>query len=184
VEIGLTTFAAHNLPNGMNNFGLCLEFGKGIAKDLPLAAQHYKSAADIGFAEAQNNFAFCLRFGVGVDIDLTQSTEYYKRSAAQRNGCGAFHYALSYHYGIGIEVDLEEAAKYYDLAAELGHGIGPGHRFRCLRSQNKAIFRAKYFSSSFSECDTFLEHHRLARPSACSTISPCNRLIVFGRPLM
>jgi hypothetical protein len=153
----------------MNNFGLCLEFGKGTAKDLRRAADNYKSAADSDFSWAQNNYAFCLEFGIGRDIDLEGSVAYYKMAAGQGNGRGAFQYALRLHYGLGIEADLEEAAKYYELAAVRGYIPGPEFSYRCLRGLGKATFSEEHCPNYFHRRALLLSRHESNRPYAVPT---------------
>jgi serine/threonine protein kinase len=47
--------------DGANNFGFCLEHGRGVRQDIPLAAEYYKRAADRGHPEATVNYRRCLR---------------------------------------------------------------------------------------------------------------------------
>jgi TPR repeat protein len=49
-----TAFSAdQGLDGAQFNYGACLEDGQGVAKDLPLAAEYYKKAADQGRANAK-----------------------------------------------------------------------------------------------------------------------------------
>jgi hypothetical protein len=137
--------ALHRHPGGQNLFGLCLEFGKGVAKDLSRASHNYRLAADKGNAAGQKNLGFCLEYGLGVGIDLSESVKYYKMSADQNHPDGAFHYALCLHYGIGVDQDLEEAARYYERASVARNFPGSRNSFRIRRSQNKAEFSRNQF---------------------------------------
>jgi TPR repeat protein len=48
-------------PDGANNFGICLESGRGVTQNIELAAEYYKFAADCGHSEAKLNHSRCLR---------------------------------------------------------------------------------------------------------------------------
>jgi hypothetical protein len=138
--------AAHENADGANHFGLCLEFGKGIDRDLARAVQYYQRAANSGHAEAQYHFGFCLECGLGVGIDLSEALRYYKLSADQGHIGGLRNYARFLHYRIGGERDLEEAEHYYELSV-LESGISiEDHRFRCLRVLNRGSLSDLQFS--------------------------------------
>jgi hypothetical protein len=61
-----------------NSFGICLERGIGVQKNLFLAAQYYHRAAQQGHPDGANNFGFCLEHGRGVEQDIEMAAEYYK----------------------------------------------------------------------------------------------------------
>jgi TPR repeat protein len=44
------------LPLAQHNFGVYLEGGRGVAKDLALAAHYYKLAMDKGFGDAKGAY--------------------------------------------------------------------------------------------------------------------------------
>jgi serine/threonine protein kinase len=47
--------------DGANNFGFCLEHGRGVEQNFELAGDYYRFAADRGHPEAKLNHARCLR---------------------------------------------------------------------------------------------------------------------------
>jgi hypothetical protein len=47
--------------DGANNFGICLEHGRGVEENIEMASEYYKFAADQGHSEAKLNFKRCLR---------------------------------------------------------------------------------------------------------------------------
>jgi TPR repeat protein len=47
--------------DGANNFGFCLEHGRGVQQNFDMAVKYYKFAADPGHAEAKGNDARCNR---------------------------------------------------------------------------------------------------------------------------
>jgi TPR repeat protein len=73
----------------MNNFGLCLEFGTGVEKDLCRAVDYFRKAANRGHPGAQNNYGCCLQHGLGIERNLMQAVTYYKKSADQNHQVGA-----------------------------------------------------------------------------------------------
>jgi TPR repeat protein len=67
-----------NPTAAQNSFGICLERGKGIHKNLFLAAQYYQRSAQQGHPDGANNFGFCLEHGRGVEQNIEMASEYYK----------------------------------------------------------------------------------------------------------
>jgi TPR repeat protein len=64
-----------------NSFGIFLERGIGVHKNLLLAAQYYQRAAQQGHPHGANNFGFCLEHGRGVQQNIELAAEYYKFAA-------------------------------------------------------------------------------------------------------
>jgi hypothetical protein len=48
--------------DGTNNFGFCLEHGRGVQQNFKMAADYHKFAADRGHLEAKINHPRCFRF--------------------------------------------------------------------------------------------------------------------------
>jgi TPR repeat protein len=48
--------ADQRYADAQNKYGLCLQNGEGVSKDLRGAAHYYKLAADQGYAVAQHNY--------------------------------------------------------------------------------------------------------------------------------
>jgi TPR repeat protein len=53
-------------PDGLYNFGQCLEYGKGINQDLFRAPKYYRLSVELKNAAAQNNFSIFLELGIGI----------------------------------------------------------------------------------------------------------------------
>jgi hypothetical protein len=130
--------ADHGDAIGANCFGLCLEFGKGDEADLPRASHYYLKAANSSNAEGQYHFGFCLERGIGVNANISEASRYYKMCSQMTHVDGLRSYARFEHYGLAGNEDLESAARLYELASGLLGVTFGDHRFRCLRSVNRA----------------------------------------------
>jgi hypothetical protein len=64
----------------VNNLGVCLQFGRGIAKDEVAAVACYNKAMKQGSILAQNNLSMCYLRGVGVDMDEEKAIALYALS--------------------------------------------------------------------------------------------------------
>jgi serine/threonine protein kinase len=71
---------------------LCLEYGKGVSKDLSEAAKYYKLSADQCNSHGQNNYGSCLEYGKGVSKDLSEAAKYYKMALEQGLEAAAANY--------------------------------------------------------------------------------------------
>jgi len=68
-------------PFTLTAIGVALFQGKVAQQDKAQAAQHYKKAADMGFAPAQYNYAMCAKGGQGIPIDTALCSEYLSKAA-------------------------------------------------------------------------------------------------------
>jgi TPR repeat protein len=66
---------------GQLNYGICLEHGSGVARDLEMAAHYYRLSANQGDLFAQCICAVWLHSGQGVAVDLKMRIHYYKLAA-------------------------------------------------------------------------------------------------------
>jgi TPR repeat protein len=69
---------------GQNNYGHCLERGRGIPIDLTEAARYYKLSADQGDACGQHNYGHCLEQGRDISIDLIEAAVVVSSSNTSR----------------------------------------------------------------------------------------------------
>jgi TPR repeat protein len=119
----------------MRWFGLHLEFGRYVERDVCRAACCYQSAALKGDPDSESDFGFCLEHGLGVEQDLLESVRQYRQSADGGSAKGQFQLSLSLQYGVGCDVDLDEAASFCGQS-----GPETNNAFRCRRGLNKAAF--------------------------------------------
>jgi serine/threonine protein kinase len=68
---------------GQNDYGVCLENGEGVPKNLSEAARYFKMAADQGNAVGQNNYAICLERVEGITKDLSEAARYHRLTEDQ-----------------------------------------------------------------------------------------------------
>jgi len=98
-------------------------YGINMEKNITVAIEHYKKAADTNFPPALFDLGNCYEKGVGVTIDLTVAVDYFRRSAdlgyaPAQNSLGA-----CYTKGTGIEKDMNLALNFFKAAADQGHPI-------------------------------------------------------------
>jgi hypothetical protein len=106
---------------GQRYYGICLEYGRGIAKNLAESARYYKMSADQGDAVSQRYYGICLTKEIGVTRDLKEAARYYKMSADEGDAIGQHYYGMCLEAGIGVTKDLKEAARYYKMSADQGN---------------------------------------------------------------
>ena len=85
--------------------------GDGVDKDIDMAVELMKLAADGGQKEAEYTYGYFCCYGIGVPTDKIQAIKWYRKSANQ--GYTEAQYGLGYmcDFGEGIEVNKMEAAK-------------------------------------------------------------------------
>ena len=98
--------------------GIMYEDGDGVRKDIRKAMQLYRTAAELGEANAQQNVALLLvKEG---EHNAVEAAHFYKLAAAQGLTEAEFNLAMCYEAGTGVDVDFEEAKRWYARAAEKG----------------------------------------------------------------
>ena len=100
-----------------NNIGIMYMDGKGVQRNLPLAAQWLARSAANGSSLGQNNLGGMYRDGKGVNRDFGKALTYFSASAAQGNAAGQMNLGLMFLYGQGVRQDLSRAYMWFDLAA-------------------------------------------------------------------
>lgn len=119
----------------MLELGSMYEGGDGVRKDIRKAMQLYRTAAELGEANAQRNVALLLE--KEGEHHAVEVAHFYELAAAQGLTEAEYNLAMCYEEGTGVDVDLEEANRWYVRAAEKGdtdseyalgcnyyHGIG------------------------------------------------------------
>jgi serine/threonine protein kinase len=67
--------ADQNYATGQNNFGFCLEQGRGVERNIEFASKYYKRASALNHPEAEFNYRRCLRLRNQWEISPQNSTE-------------------------------------------------------------------------------------------------------------
>jgi serine/threonine protein kinase len=169
VEIAVRYYeraASHDAKGcGFQWFGLCCEFGQGMAKDLVKACECYEHGSNGSEKRSvsQHCYGFCLEHGIGTTVDTVKAGLYYQKSSSERNSVGSFHYALCLQFGRGFDADLDDASDYYGAFYQDG-GRREDDRFRCLRVLGQAQFDWRQFPGLLEPSFEILEECRAARP--------------------
>lgn len=150
-------------PPGINAYAAVLRSGEICHKDLRLAAQLYKSNAELGNRDASYQYAEMLEKGEGVDKNIAEAAKFYKLSADRGSGVGAYRYGHMLLSGEGIEkdekagneylkkaVELEHPEALYEWAVKLFYGRGvernePQAEEYCKKAAAKGSVNAEYF---------------------------------------
>jgi TPR repeat protein len=111
-----------------NNIGIMYMDGKGVQRNLQLAAQWLARSAANGSSLGQNNLGGMYRDGKGVNRDFAKALTYFSASAAQGNAAGQMNLGLMFLYGQGVRQDLARAYMWFDLAAAQNLPNAPYHR--------------------------------------------------------
>jgi membrane associated rhomboid family serine protease len=101
---------------------LALKYRKGL--DVPVnaaeATKWYRTAADLGDAEAQYNLGDMYENGEGVPKNMPAAVEWYTKAADQGAGLAQDRLGHIYDSGIGVPQDSTKAIMWYTKAAEQG----------------------------------------------------------------
>lgn len=95
------------------SYGLMLERGFGVKKNVHEAIKYYKLAAKKNDKNAQYNLALMLLN----NADFNKASILFKKSADQGHKLAALNLASMYEKGLGTERNIESAVKYYQIAA-------------------------------------------------------------------
>lgn len=102
------------------DFGLCYDFGKGVAMDESEAARWFLKAAGQNHAEAQFYLGICYCHGKGVAKDEAEAVKWYRKAAEQNDAYAQYSLGVRYRNGQGVAEDYAEAYKWFLLAAAQG----------------------------------------------------------------
>ncbi len=81
------------------------------------AAEHWRTAADLGHARAQNGLGVLYRDGLGVTRDPAEAARWFHASAARGYAFGMYNLGLLYRDGTGVMRSDVEAYKWFYLAS-------------------------------------------------------------------
>jgi TPR repeat protein len=84
------------------------------------AVKNYRTAAELGDADAQNDLGACYAEGEGVAENLVEAAQWYLKSAMQGNKYARSNLGACYYYGKGVTKSYEKAAEWWIKAAEQG----------------------------------------------------------------
>jgi TPR repeat protein len=113
-------------PQGMINWGTCLEQGRGVPINLTESARGYEEAMNRGEIHGMFCYAAMLEVGKGVQRDTARAVQLYKDAADRGHDKAQSKYGLICELGqYGTTANLEEAVGYYRRASDQGspHGM-------------------------------------------------------------
>jgi localization factor PodJL len=108
-------------PNAVYELGSRIADGRGLTRDLPLAARLLEKAAEFGSAPAQYRLAGLYEKGMGLTRDAAQARKWYERAAEQGNAKAMHNLAVLLAEGSNGKPDYAVAVEWFNRAAE--HGI-------------------------------------------------------------
>jgi localization factor PodJL len=117
---GLRQAALAGEPGAVYELGSRIADGRGIARDLPLAARLLEKAAEFGSAQAQYRLAGLYEKGMGVTRDGAQARKWYERAAEQGNAKAMHNLAVLLAEGSNGKPDYAVAVEWFKRAAEYG----------------------------------------------------------------
>jgi G3E family GTPase/TPR repeat protein len=144
------------------NAGLMHETGQdGAAKDLKLAFEFFKSAAELGNPMAQYNLASYYENGQGVVKDMKKAFSWYCKAADQGDAEAQHNVGLCYENGHGVEKDVNKAFEFYELAANQGDVMAQASLadlYMCGNGVEKDIKRAmEWFQKAAEQGDAMAQ---------------------------
>lgn len=104
-----------------NELGMRYEQGVDVAQSNSKAAEWYRAAAQLGYAEAQFNLARLCYNGIGMAPDYVQAANWFEKAAQQGHGPSVSILGVLYAKGDKLPQDLEKAARWTAQDAALGN---------------------------------------------------------------
>ena len=94
--------------------------GRGVPRDLPLAARLFERAADAGLIPAQARTGNLYEKGVGVARDLAVARSWYERAGIGGNARAMHNLAVLFAEGVDGKPDFASAQRWFQDAAATG----------------------------------------------------------------
>lgn len=117
---GHLSAAKAGLVPAMAEVARAYDAGRGVPRDLTLAAYWYREAAERGHAPAMAALGTMYEFGDGVERNLAEALRLYRLSADRGDAAGLTSLAYLMAQGKGAAKNAKQARKLYARAAEKG----------------------------------------------------------------
>jgi uncharacterized protein len=112
--------AHHGLAPAQFSYGLLLELGEDVSKDLVAANLWYEKAARQGHAEAALAVATGYFLGRGSTQNYSLAAYWYDKAAQAGESAAQYSLAMMYLTGLGISSDREKALEWFTMSARQG----------------------------------------------------------------
>jgi len=111
-----------NVGNAAAQYDLAARYleGRGVSRDLKLAAEFFEKSAAQGFAQAQYRLGSMYEKGVGVERDFGRARKYYVSAAEAGNARAMHNLAVLSAEGNDGKPDYATASEWFRKAADLG----------------------------------------------------------------
>jgi TPR repeat protein len=116
------------------NVGHLYRLGLGVPKDLRVATDWYRLAANQGLSRAQANLGVMYLRGEGIARDLIKAADWFNKAAEQGHVISQYNLALMLEQGYGVPRNIREAAKLFAKASDAGHSKA-GDRLAAILSE-------------------------------------------------
>ena len=145
----------HN-TDGLTNLAYMYINGFGTDKNIPIAIDYYKTAANKGSTSAQISLGRAYSTGKDLDLNYEEAFYWMSKAAEKQNPLAIYYLAQMYEYGNGVEKDPAKAFELYSKSAELGdnlaqYTLGRWYQFSAEPNPDMA---AKWYHKSAKQNNT------------------------------
>ena len=109
----------HN-TDGLANLAYMYINGLGIKKNVSMAIDYYKNAANKGSIPAQISLGRVYSTGKDLTPDYEEALYWFSKASSQHNALAQFYLAQMYEYGTGVEKNPQKAFELYEESANSG----------------------------------------------------------------
>ncbi|KAK9869063.1 hypothetical protein WJX84_000324 [Apatococcus fuscideae] len=113
--------AAAEHPEGMADWGFCLEQGTHVPRDDVAAREWYERSAASGCPRAANNLGMMLLEGRGGPVQQDMAAAYFQQAADGGSLPALVNLGICYEDGLGVDCNMNTAEDCYTRAAVSGH---------------------------------------------------------------
>jgi TPR repeat protein len=106
----------------MNNLGVCYQHGFGCVRNLNLAFEKFRGAAERGYVISLSNCGYMKELGLGTDLDEEEALRYYRSAAARECVEAAYNLGRLYIFTKTFYNDFALGRETLHKAAKMGSG--------------------------------------------------------------
>jgi hypothetical protein len=101
--------------------------GKGVQRDVALAAHWYEMAARRGNPQAEIQIGYFYETGIGVAVDLVRAFHWYQLASASGQVWGKVNLGVAYLRGTGVPKNTSAARQLFEEAVDKGNGLAAAY---------------------------------------------------------